>query len=592
MHSDTDFPTDLRALENNYELIREIGQGGMAAVYLAKRRDTGRLVAIKAIRARYLDDPDTIQRFAREARTVADLDHPNIVRTEAIEEIDDRAVAIIMEYVPGGTVRDRLREFGAFSAENAESVLRDVGNALGYAHKRGIVHRDVKPENVFLDRGSARALLSDFGIARRVEGDVQITLLGASLGTPQYMSPEQIDGGQVDGRTDIYSLGVLGWELLTGQHPWAGENLYGVIYKQKHEDLPRITAVRPRVPANLLFAIEGALIKDRSRRWQSAEAFLAQLTYNPPPLLFGTRTEAARPREDEPTVRFRRVPALPTAEPNEWDPARPPPLEPISERPTPEPPGQARLRGRPPRRGNRGWVVPVLSLLSALAIAGVSWYALLGGRVAGQRRGDNSRVTSSAGSVAFDTAFRAGSASTDRDTTTVAAAPSGPPSDSAPSATPRPEAAKRPSDTVSAARRPSVVQPDAAAQMRAGPDTRDAPGPSGRCRRAGMADQRACLQALVAYNDAPLQRVFDSLIVELRRAANVRSGAPDPSTVRRLRIEQRIWTAERERECTRDPAPGYVPLWAVPISECFAHMSDGRRNELAEALDSLRREPR
>lgn len=120
----------------------------------------------------------------------------------------------------------------------------------------------------------------------------------------------------------------------------------------------------------------------------------------------------------------------------------------------------------------------------------------------------------------------------------------------------------------------------------------DSPGSSGRCRRAAMADQRACLQALVALNDVPLQRLFDSLIVELRRATNVRGSAPDPSIVRRLRIEQRIWTAERERECTRDPAPGYTPLWAVPISECFAHMSNGRRNELAESLDSLRRQPR
>src|SRR5215211_261316 len=185
MLSEPDFPTDLRALERDYELIRELGQGGMAAVYLARRRDTGRLVAIKAVRSRYLDDDDALRRFTREARTVADLDHPNIVRTEAIEQIGDRAVAIIMEYVPGGTVRDRLREYGAFSAEDAESVLRDVANALGYAHRLGIVHRDVKPENVFLDELTGRALLSDFGIARKIDGDPAITQLGAALGTPQ-----------------------------------------------------------------------------------------------------------------------------------------------------------------------------------------------------------------------------------------------------------------------------------------------------------------------------------------------------------------------------------------------------------------------
>jgi serine/threonine protein kinase/uncharacterized protein YecT (DUF1311 family) len=309
--ADADFPSDLRALEREYELIRELGQGGMAAVYLARRRDDGRLVAIKAIRARYLDDPDALQRFTREAATVAGLDHPNIVRTESIEQIGDRAVAIIMEHVPGGTVRDYLREHGSLGAEHVETILRDVATALGYAHRRGIVHRDVKPENVFLDTETGRALLSDFGIARRIDGDAGITLLGAALGTPQYMSPEQIDGQLVDGRSDIYSLGVLGWELLTGRRPWAGESLYGVIYKQKHEDLPRITSLRPRVPANLLFAIEGALIKDKKLRWQTTDEFLDQLTYNPPPVLAQTFPPGAPPGaprvDDHPTVRFRKL---------------------------------------------------------------------------------------------------------------------------------------------------------------------------------------------------------------------------------------------------------------------------------------------
>jgi len=303
--SDVDFPSDLRSLESEYDLIRELGQGGMAAVYLARHRPTGRLVAIKAVRARYLDDPDAIKRFAREARTVAGLDHPNIVRTEAIRQIDDRAVAIIMEHVSGGTVRDRLREFGSLGAEDAEWILRDVANALGYAHRQGIVHRDVKPENIFLDPTRRRALLSDFGIARSIDTESGITLLGAALGTPQYMSPEQIDGEKVDGRSDIYSLGVLGWELLTGRRPWAGESLYGVIYKQKHEDLARITSLRPRVPANLLFAIEGALIKNRERRWQTVDEFLDQLTYNPPPLLSQTYPPGSTKGEYAPTVQFR-----------------------------------------------------------------------------------------------------------------------------------------------------------------------------------------------------------------------------------------------------------------------------------------------
>ena len=568
MESETDFPTDLRALEDHYELIRELGQGGMAAVYLARRRDSGKLVAVKAIRARYLDDPDALQRFAREARTVADLSHPNIVRTESIEEMGDRAVAIIMEYVTGGTVRERLREYGAFSAENVETVLRDVANALGYAHRRGIVHRDVKPENVFLDKQTGRALLSDFGIARRIEGDVPITMLGASLGTPHYMSPEQIDGRAVDGRTDIYSLGVLGWELLTGRRPWAGENLYGVIYKQKHEDLPRITSLRPRVPANLLFAIEGALVKDRDRRWQTVDDFLEQLTFSPPPVLSQQRPDVARTVEDEPTVRFRRAAIASAAEPNaSVEPGSPgrgrvgrqlPPAVDRREQ------AAAQFRSEPaPQR--RVW--PLLAALAALAAAGLSWYALLGGRVQTAPRVDSAvalrtdsadHVASSAGSVTLDS--------------------------------PPPIRARPVGDSGSGVRRKSAPRPAAARTTPSTPTA--AASPSARCAVPTMADQRACLMAYVRINDASLQRVYDSLIVEMRRNANVRHGDRDPPTVTHLREEQRQWIAVRDRECTRDPAPGYTPLWAEPISKCFARMSAMRRAEVAQELGRATRAPR
>ena len=568
MQSETDFPTDLRALENHYELIRELGQGGMAAVYLARRRDTGKLVAIKAIRARYLDDPDALQRFAREARTVADLNHPNIVRTEAIEDMGDRAVAIIMEYLTGGTVRDRLREYGAFSAEDAETVLRDVAQALGYAHRRGIVHRDVKPENVFLDKQTGRALLSDFGIARRIEGDVPITMLGASLGTPQYMSPEQIDGRAVDGRTDIYSLGVLGWELLTGLRPWAGENLYGVIYKQKHEELPRITSLRPRVPANLLFAIEGALVKDRDRRWQSAQDFLEQLTYSPRPVLSQRPSGLARAVEDEPTVRFRR-PAMASAdEPNaSVDPRTP--ARAGAGRPLPSPQVERRERaaGWPNGRlQSRRRVWPLLAVLAALSIAGLSWHALLRDRAPVAERADSvGKVVSSAGSVALDS--------------------------------PPPIPARPVGDSVAGVRRRATPRPAAAPTTprvsTATPRTSTAAtGASARCAVPSMADQRACLMAYVAINDRSLQRVYDSLIVEMRRNANVKRGDGDPASVTRLREEQRQWIAVRDRVCTRDPAPGYTPLWAEPISRCFARMSAARRAELAEELGRATRTPR
>ncbi len=515
MYPETDFPTDLRALERSYELIRELGQRGVAAVYLARYRDSGKLVAIKAIQARYLDDADALQRFAREARTVADLNHPNIVRTETIEEFGDRAIAIIMEYVAGGTVRDRLREYGAFGAEDAESVLRDVATALGYAHRRGIVHRDVRPENVFLEKSTGRALLADFGIARRIEEDARITLLGASLGTPQYMSPEQIDGREIDGRSDIYSLGVLGWELLTGKRPWAGENLYGVIYKQKHEDLPRIKSLRPRVPANLLFAIEGALTKDRTHRWQTTDQFLEELTYNPPPVLAQTVVSAPGPVDDAPTMRFRRPGPLRPPEPD--DPSVPPLLAVgATAAPRIESVRDVAPPARPlPRQPRRRWAwrlgLPLLALLVPLAIADVPWVAGPG----------KPSVTTSAGNVSLN-------------------------------------------------------------------DARS----SSRCAVPSMAEQRACLRELVAASDVPLQRVYDSLIVETRRRANSPPSGVDVPAVARIRAEQQRWVADRERECTRDPAPGFVPRWAEPISACFARMAATRRDELRTELDRMKGAPR
>ena len=579
MQSEIDFPSDLRTLEQDYELIREIGQGGMAAVYLARRRSTGVAVAIKAIRSRYLDDPETLHRFAREARTVADLNHPNIVRTESIEQIGDRAVAIIMDYVPGGTVRDRLREYGAFGAEEAEAVLRDVGSALQYAHRRRIVHRDVKPENVFLDERTGRALLSDFGIARPIDADGAITMLGAALGTPQYMSPEQIDGRPVDGRSDIYSLGVLGWELLSGRRPWAGENLYGIIYKQKHEALPPITSLRPRVPANLLFAIDRALAKDRERRWQSVDEFLERLTYNAPPVLAQPYPAASTRPDDNPTLKFRRPdtflaeePEVATA-PNTTDRGtrtKPVTREVPSASPAPavhELPKARRESSSPlPAMFGRGRMLRVAGLLVPLAIAMGVWYVLLSGRSAPSPNGRADNVTTSAGTIALDTP-----AVLPRDTVARSAEPPR-------VRTPQPDA--KPAST------PSPRKPvERSANM-------PTPGPSPRCSRASMADQRACLLTYISRNDASLQRVYDSLIAQLRRTAGVPRGAPEPPAVTRLRVEQRAWVVTRDRECTRQPKPGSVPYWAQPMAECFSRVSAVREKELAETLRRARQQSR
>ena len=263
-------------LDNEYELVGELGRGGMAVVFRARDRELRRDVAIKVVRPHFSADEEAVARLAREARTVAQLEHPNIVGVYAIRHLPDRSVALVMQLIPGLTLKAALAE-GPFDPERAERVLRDVARALAFAHRAGIVHRDVKPENIFLDDVSGRAMLSDFGVARAMDASTELTATGTTIGTPTYMAPEQIDGLQLDGRSDLYSLGMVGWEMLTGERPWAGENLYSVIYRQKHDPLPPVDLFREDVPPRLQYLVEGLLQKNPDRRWSSAARFLALL---------------------------------------------------------------------------------------------------------------------------------------------------------------------------------------------------------------------------------------------------------------------------------------------------------------------------
>ncbi|MDH3224881.1 MAG: protein kinase, partial [Gemmatimonadota bacterium] len=272
-----DVPKILGGLEEEYEILSELGRGGTAVVYLAKDRALEREVAVKVIRSTYVEDEEAVARLVREARTVGKLQHPNIVMLYGTRRLDDNSLALIMQYVPGRPLKAVIRGEGPLPFKMVTAVLDDIGSALLYAHRQKIVHRDIKPENIYLDEAVEVARLADFGIARHWDKDAGITLPGMAIGTPTYMSPEQIDGAHLDGRSDIYSLGIVGYEMLTGQQPWAGENLYSIIYKQKREQLPPLDEVRPGLPANLQRAVEGALLKSPDDRWQAAEHFLACL---------------------------------------------------------------------------------------------------------------------------------------------------------------------------------------------------------------------------------------------------------------------------------------------------------------------------
>ncbi len=268
------------ALHGRYELMGELGHGGMSTVYLALDRLTGEVVAVKSLDRRHATERDTVRRLAAGARHAATLRHPNIVRTLAVEETAS-SLTIVNEYVEGDTLRTMIERTGPLPIPDVIRLLRELSAALAYAHARRIVHRDVKPANILIERDSRRALLADFGIARDLNSDERHTMTGLAIGTPAYMSPEQIDGRSVDERADVYALGMVGWEMLAGRAPWQGETLYSMLYKQQNEKLPDISRLRPDIPVFLLRALEGALEKDRDRRWRDGAALLEQLDPTP-----------------------------------------------------------------------------------------------------------------------------------------------------------------------------------------------------------------------------------------------------------------------------------------------------------------------
>ena len=284
---------DLSELERDYIVKRELGRGGMGSVFLARHRTAGHDVAIKVISSKYIADADALSRFEREARLMARIRHPNIVHQYELRRLNAGHVALVMQYVRGESLITVLRRRGKLRFDECAQILRDIGLALEHAHANGIIHRDVKPHNILIDADKGSALLSDFGIAKATQGDSEVTATGMAIGTPAYMAPEQIDNAAVDGRADLYSLGVVGWEMLSGKRAGEGESLFGIIYKQKHQDLAPLTLLRPDTPQRLLLALEGALDKDPARRWASASEFVEQLRADTPTPSMLRRREAA-----------------------------------------------------------------------------------------------------------------------------------------------------------------------------------------------------------------------------------------------------------------------------------------------------------
>jgi hypothetical protein len=261
-------------LSGRYRLDARIGSGGMSTVYRAFDLTLERPVAIKLMHREIASDSDQLERFRREARAVARLSHPHIVGVIDAGE-DEHRPYIVLEYVEGETLKERIRRMGRLPIDEAIAYAIEIARAVGCAHGHQIVHRDIKPQNVLIDaEGSAK--VTDFGIARSLQEE-GLTADGRVLGTTDYVSPEQALGQEVEGQSDIYSLGVVLYEMLTGEIPFHGENQVAVAMKHVREDLPDVQVRRPEVSATLAAVLDHMTEKDVERRYADVDALVADL---------------------------------------------------------------------------------------------------------------------------------------------------------------------------------------------------------------------------------------------------------------------------------------------------------------------------
>ncbi len=355
-----------------YRIIEQIGQGGMATVYKAYQPSLDRYVAVKVLPPYFAHEPGFAERFTREAKAIARLNHPNILPIYDFGQQGDLSY-IVMKYVEAGTLKDILGT--PLALDVTADIVRQIAAALDHAHQRGILHRDVKPSNVLLDEGRW-VLLTDFGLAKMIEGSVALTGSGVGVGTPAYMSPEQGRGETVDVRADIYSLGVVLYEMLTGRVPFEAETPMAVVIKHITDPLPLPRSINPQLPEAIERVILKALAKDPADRFVSTLA-LADAT-----------TASA-------TVSVKPAPKTVELAPSEPPPA--PPLEKAPE-PSPVPPVPA-VEAAPPARRGFPWKI-------VAAVAGIIVLALLAVLVASNLGKEETKKTPTAAAAATATFTR------------------------------------------------------------------------------------------------------------------------------------------------------------------------------------------
>jgi serine/threonine-protein kinase len=377
-----------RELGGRYRIDELIGQGGMSSVYKVTDPNLKRVVAVKMIHQHLSGDPEFVRRFESEAAAVAQLRHPNIIQVFDFDHEGD-TYYMVVEFIPGESLQERLRRLTAagrkLSLEEIRRFAAGVCDGVDYAHKRGLVHRDVKPANVMLNV-HGDAILMDFGIAKIV-GETQYTAVGAVLGTALYMAPEQIRGERPDQRVDIYSLGVMLFEMVSGRRPFEGDSAMTVMMMHINDPVPDLREISPDTPAPLVAIIEKALDKNPDGRFQSAAEMAAELRSLPGASavpdggdrrdLAATVIQGAQPVPpplqpgDQPTSPASLEATLPDREaavPTETGRGEPPP---------PPPPTDTGERGDPPSR------VPRVALIAAGGLGGILVVVVLAVLLAG-----------------------------------------------------------------------------------------------------------------------------------------------------------------------------------------------------------------
>lgn len=309
-----------RALGEAYRIERLLGKGGMGVVYLAQDLTLERAVAIKVLPPEVAQDEQVVRRFQQEAKTAARLDHPNIIPIYRVESAGGLHY-FVMKYIAGTSLEDVLERREPLPLPEVQRILWEAACALGHAHQRGVVHRDVKPANIMFDH-DGRVMLTDFGISKALQAATGFTATGTIIGTPHYMAPEQAKGAPVDGRADQYALGVVGYRMVTAELPFSGDSIHTILYKHIFEEPPLVSAKRPEAPASLTAAIARALSKNPEARFPTMEDF-ATAVWPEQPVAAPRRSipAAAAPAAAAATVPLRATPPR-SPEPRPARPAR------------------------------------------------------------------------------------------------------------------------------------------------------------------------------------------------------------------------------------------------------------------------------